>query len=316
VIWVHEPPLSGDTGEAAILGSCLTKRFHRQSTPALLDVNIAISRGEVRGLFGANGAGKTTLIKCLCGLLTPDAGTARLDGRDVYRERGSRNCAVLLEGTRQVYWRLTVRENVEFFAGLKGRRRADVRRHMSQILDLVRLTAKRDHEARLLSRGMQQRLGLACALAQDTPTLILDEPSLGLDAASTAELVSALRDVAEGTEKAILLSSHDRSVLASTCGSVTHLENGAIRTTVVKHPTDTTLYRFLLGHGQEAFDFSTTPELSRLLVREESGGSLQFAVRDGELQSLLSQIYARTRRPITAIERVAPEEVLRMALES
>lgn len=133
------------------------------------------------GLLGPNGAGKTTTVKTVLGLVTPTSGEITVHGVPVHqaRSRAYEYMSAVLEGARNIYWRLSVRENLAFFAGLHGidpRERAD--RH-EEIIDTLGLTAKADEPVKNLSRGMKQKVALGSTLARETPVLFLDEPMLG-----------------------------------------------------------------------------------------------------------------------------------------
>jgi len=144
-----------------------------------------VQKSEVVGLLGPNGAGKTTTIKCLAGLIKPTSGEIYLDGIDALRDqkRALGRVAAVLEGNRNIYWRLTPRENLEFFGGLQGLPLRRVRSYIDEheLLELFDLKGKVNTPARKLSRGMQQKLAVACALVKQTEVLLLDEPTLGLD---------------------------------------------------------------------------------------------------------------------------------------
>jgi ABC-2 type transport system ATP-binding protein len=134
----------------------------------------------------------------------------------------------VLEGNRNVYWRLTVRDNLEFFAGLQGQSLRSVRAYIDELIELFNLTEKVNEQARALSRGMQQKLAVACALVKRTPILLLDEPTLGLDVETSYELRWILKRMAEQGERTILLSSHDMNVVQDICERVIIINHGRI----------------------------------------------------------------------------------------
>lgn len=191
-------------------------------------VNFEVERGSVVGLLGPNGAGKTTTIKMLTGLVVPTAGTARVDGVDVVGSphEGYQSISAILEGARNIYWRLTVRENLRFFARLGGRP-ADSDR-ITEVIESVGLAEKADTVVNQLSRGMKQKASLASTLVRDTPVVFLDEPTLGLDVESTVDLRRQLRTFADEHDRTILLSSHDMDVIESVCDRVIIMNEGQI----------------------------------------------------------------------------------------
>lgn len=213
----------------------LTKTYksrRRGEIRAVDDVSFEVAPGEIVGLLGPNGAGKTTTIKCLCTLVTPTSGRVLVDGVDATTSpRGAvRKLAAVLEGNRNIYWRLTTRENLEHFAGLHGISRRTVRSLIDDLIERFGLTEQRDAEARTLSRGMQQKLAVACAFVKQTPILLLDEPTLGLDVETSLELRGMLRSMAADAGRTILLSSHDMDVVQDVCERVIIVNHGRIVT--------------------------------------------------------------------------------------
>jgi len=213
----------------------LTKVYHQRRGEDVLAVDhigFSVNKNEVVGLLGPNGAGKTTTIKCIAGLIEPTSGEIRLDGVNALRnqKRALEKVAAVLEGNRNVYWRLTPRENLEFFAGLQGLPVHRVKNYIDELIELFALKEKQRTPARKLSRGMQQKLAVACALVKQTEVLLLDEPTLGLDVETSYELRHLLRHLAEQGERTILLSSHDMNVVQDICERVIIINHGRIVT--------------------------------------------------------------------------------------
>ena len=213
----------------------LTKVYRsrrRGETRAVDDVSFDVAPGEIVGLLGPNGAGKTTTIKCLCTLVTPTSGRMVIDGVDAVASprAGIAKLAAVLEGNRNIYWRLTARENLEYFAALQGIARGTVTKLINDLIERFGLGEQRDAEARTLSRGMQQKLAVACAFVKQTPILLLDEPTLGLDVEISLELRGMLRSMAADAGRTILLSSHDMDVVQDVCERVIIINNGRIVT--------------------------------------------------------------------------------------
>ena len=199
---------------------------------AVDDVSFAVAENEIVGLLGPNGAGKTTTIKCICTLVRPTNGSIWINGSDAVRvpRAALRRVAAVLEGNRNVYWRLSVRENLEFFAGLQGTPTRQVRSYIDELISLFDLTEKERTPARKLSRGMQQKLAVACALVKQTEILLLDEPTLGLDVEISHELRSSLKEMASGGKRTILLSTHDMNVVQDICERVVIINDGKVVT--------------------------------------------------------------------------------------
>ncbi len=193
-------------------------------------IDFEIEPGTVVGLLGPNGAGKTTTIKSLLGLVLPTEGTVRVCGVDVqeHQREAYQHVAAMLEGARNVYWRLTVRENLEFFAALARQRPSTTSERREKLLAQFDLEDKADTPVRELSRGQKQKVSLACTLARNAEVLFLDEPSLGLDVESTLNLRTELRRLVEDDERTMLLSSHDMNVVEDICDRIIILQDGEI----------------------------------------------------------------------------------------
>lgn len=208
-------------------------RSRRSADVVAVDgVSFEVGRNEVVGLLGPNGAGKTTTIKCLCTLVLPTAGEVWIEGADATRHPRAalEKVAAVLEGNRNIYWRLTPKENLEFFAGIQGIPARKVRQHIDELIERFGLRDKADTDSRKLSRGMQQKLAVACAFIKQTPVLLLDEPTLGLDVETSYELRETLREMAASGERTILLSSHDMGVVQDICERVIIINHGKIVT--------------------------------------------------------------------------------------
>ncbi|HEV3029925.1 MAG TPA: ABC transporter ATP-binding protein, partial [Planctomycetota bacterium] len=176
--------------------------------PALRGVTLEIEAGDMFGLIGPNGAGKTTLIRILATLLQPSAGTASVNGHDVTRNaQAVRREIGYMPDFFGVYEELKVREYLEFFAATYGIRGPKRKATVDGVLELTDLTAKKDVLIASLSRGMQQRLGLARVLVHDPKVLFLDEPASGLDPRARIEIRALLKEL-RNMGKTILISSH------------------------------------------------------------------------------------------------------------
>ncbi len=212
----------------AIEVDSLTKRY--DSVTAIEDISFTIDSGELVGILGPNGAGKTTLIKSILGLVVPSSGNVRIAGIDA-RERPRRvyrHVGAMLEGARNVYWRLTVRENLAFFGALGGQDPDAARDRHDRLLEQFGLADKADVPVNDLSRGQKQKVSLASTLARGTDVVFLDEPTLGLDVEASLELRRELSRLAEEEAITVVLSSHDMDVVEDVCDRVVILSDGGI----------------------------------------------------------------------------------------
>ncbi len=187
------------------------KRVPNKSIPfiAVKEVNLKIEQGEIFGLLGPNGAGKTTTIRMLCTLLEPTSGTARVNGYDVIKQPNQvrQSLGTVLAGDRSIYWKLTGRENLEYFAALYHIPPAVARQRIDELLARMELTGRANDLVEKYSTGMKQRIAISKALLARPPIILLDEPTLGLDpqaARNLRETILALK--AEG--HTILLTTH------------------------------------------------------------------------------------------------------------
>ena len=205
----------------------LSKRFG--AIQALRDVNFSAADGCITGLLGPNGAGKSTALRILCTVLQADRGSATLDGMDIRTDPiAVRRRIGVLPHNANLYANLTARENIAYYAALHGvrpaRRRADA---VSAVLAQLDIEDIADRRAKGFSQGQRVRVALARALVHSPHTLILDEPTNGLDVMATR----ALRDVIRARRDAgccVLFSSHVMQEVAALCDRIVILAAGAV----------------------------------------------------------------------------------------
>jgi len=195
---------------------------------ALRGVNLQVRKGEIFGVLGPNGAGKTTLIKILCTLVLHDGGEAYVNGFDIQKEPGKvlRNLQAVLPESRGFSWRLTGRQNLEFYALLYGLTRKEAEKRIDYLLEFTGLTERMTDGYQRYSTGMQRKLLLCRALLRDTPVLLFDEPTAGLDPPSAIEFRNLLRTLAEEEGKTILASTHNLHEAQDMCHRIAILDRG------------------------------------------------------------------------------------------
>ncbi len=223
---------AADERDVAVSVTGLSKRFGDGETAvtAVDDVSFDVETGSIVGLLGPNGAGKTTLIKSILGMVVPDAGTVRIRGIDLRERPRAAYTAVdaMLEGARNDYWRLTVRENLRYFATIGGVDPDSVSDRHERLLAQLDLEAKADVPVRDLSRGMKQKVSLASVLAGGAEVVFLDEPALGLDVESSRTLQRELRRLVAEENLTVVISSHDMGVVETVCDRVLVMSDGEI----------------------------------------------------------------------------------------
>jgi ABC-2 type transport system ATP-binding protein len=205
----------------------LTKRYG--ALTALEALTLDIGAGEVFGFIGPNGAGKSTTMKILACLLRADEGSAKVCGFDVRtRQDDIRRSVGYMPDFLGVYDDLTVDEYLQFFAAAFRIDRRKRRAVVDGVLELTDLTYKRDALVDSLSRGMQQRLGIARVLIHEPKVLLLDEPASGLDPRARIEMRSLLQELGR-MGKTLMVSSHILSELAEMCTSIGIIERGKLQ---------------------------------------------------------------------------------------
>jgi ABC-2 type transport system ATP-binding protein len=284
----------------------------RGEVRAVDGVTFHVDAGEVVGILGANGAGKTTTIKSVCGLVRPTSGAITIDGIDALARRRAAAAKVtaVLEGNRTVYWRLGVRENLEFFAALRGISVREARPVIDELVTRFSLDAKKETPAMQLSRGMQQKLALACAVLPGTPLLLLDEPTLGLDVETSHELRGYLRRLAVEDGRGILLSSHDMQVVRDVCDRVVIINGGRV---VADDTIDNLLRLFKARVLRVALDAPLDEQTADALrstfegVRPVDGTTLEVTLRESHDLYVLTDALRAAGRTIESISTVEPD---------
>jgi ABC-2 type transport system ATP-binding protein len=221
----------------------LVKSYSADIPKAVDGISFEVPPGSVFGLLGPNGAGKTTLVKMLLGLVIPSAGRGCLAGYDVARDRrrALSQAGAVLEGARNIYWRLSARANLEYFGALHGLNGRTLTRRITEVLELVNLTDRADEETRQLSRGMQQKVALAVAILHEPQALLLDEPTLGLDVQAARTIEQTIHHLTAEQGKAVLLTTHQMDLAQRLCDWIFVIDRGQ---RIVQGPTQAVIQRF------------------------------------------------------------------------
>jgi len=215
--------------------SGLTRFLIRSASPepfeALRGVDLHVDACEVVGLVGPNGAGKTTLLRIISTLLDATAGSVSVAGFDTARQPTEvrTRLGLVLADDRSLYWRLTGRQNLEFFGRMVGLSRREALRRGDELLERVGL-AHRDKLVFGYSSGMRSRLSIARAMLASPPLLVLDEATRALDPIAQGEVAALIGELRDGGT-AILMSSHRLDEIETSCDRITVLVHGAVRFT-------------------------------------------------------------------------------------
>jgi ABC-2 type transport system ATP-binding protein len=201
----------------------------RKTLTAVADVSLTLAAGEVLAFLGPNGAGKTTTVKMIAGLIVPNAGQVQVMGQDPHRQpQALRHIGAVLEGNRNLYWRLTPSENLEYFGVLRGLTRSVARQRGQALLERFELAHKARTPTQGLSRGMQQKLAIAVALIHQPQLLLLDEPTLGLDVEATETVKQLVQEIAQIEGRSVLLTTHQLDVAEQLSDRVAIIRQGEI----------------------------------------------------------------------------------------
>jgi ABC-2 type transport system ATP-binding protein len=256
-----------------------TYRQGGKQVQAVVDVSLTLAAGEILAFLGPNGAGKTTTIKIIAGLIRPDAGSVRILGRDPHTEPGAlAQVGAVLEGNRNLYWRLTPLQNLEYFGVLRGLSPKAARQRGLELLETLGLGEKGEVAVQTLSRGMQQKVAIAVALLHQPALLLLDEPTLGLDVEAAQAVRSLIRQIA-ASGRAILLTTHQLDVAEALSNQVAVIERGTI---LVQAPTQELIRQFASAAGtyrielEQELDPSRAERLAQQGVELLSSHQLRF----------------------------------------
>jgi ABC-2 type transport system ATP-binding protein len=243
----------------------LTKVYPATTGPAVDAISMSLQPGEIVAFLGPNGAGKTTTVKMIAGLIMPTSGQVHVLGHDVTRERTAavRHMGAVLEGARNLYWRLPAWENLLYFGALRAVPSPLLKQRANGLLTLLDLYERKDQEVRHFSRGMQQKLAIVAAMLHDPEVLLLDEPTLGLDLQAARKVEETILYLAREQGKAILLTTHTMPLAEKVADRIFVIQRGR---QVVYDTTQRLLDRY---NGQrEAIEITVDGLLPELLLTE------------------------------------------------
>lgn len=212
------------------MDAIVAQNLHKSFGPvtAVDDVSITIPEGGIFGFLGPNGAGKTTAIRMITGVLIPDAGTVKILGTDVQKEPLAAKLKMgVIPENGTVYSDLTAEQNILITAKFYGMDRASREERAGEILDRLGLTERKNAYVRTFSKGMRQRISIACAIVHSPQVLILDEPTTGLDVHSRRLVIDTVRHM-NSLGSTILLTTHNIEEANALCSMISIINKGQI----------------------------------------------------------------------------------------
>jgi ABC-2 type transport system ATP-binding protein len=235
----------------------ILKPFSNKTVTALDNVSLDINEGESVAFLGANGAGKTTLLKLIGGLLYPSKGSVLVNGHNTIKHniKARKSVGFVLNEERSFYWRLTGRQNLEFFGSLDNLSGQNLKNKIEELLNLVKINDSADKLFAGYSSGMKQKLAIARGLLSDANTLILDEPTRTLDPIFAEEIKNILLErIHINKEKTLLIATHRLDEAESLCNKICIMKKGhvlAFNTTanlIKKYGSLINCYKELVGN--------------------------------------------------------------------
>lgn len=290
--------------------------FHseKRSVEALMGVSLEVLPGEIFGLLGPNGAGKTTLIKIITTLLIPTRGEAWVNGFHVQRDEDKVRASVgcMLMGERGLYWKLTGRENLEYFGALYHLSPAARRRRSAEIIEMLNLGEIADRTVETYSSGQRMMLAFGKALVNDAPLLVLDEPTNTLDVPSASELRAIVRRLnADG--KTVIYTTHIMAEAETLCDRVAIIDHGQLLALGTVGELKASLQRDLVTHIEGVISARAASVVRNLdwvkqaIRTSRDGGTLLTVVSEKGRENLPELIEALTRNG-ALLQKIVPEE--------
>ena len=289
----------------------------KRTVEALRDVSLDVYAGENFGLLGPNGAGKTTLIKCLTTLLLPSSGTAWVNGYNIEADedavRASLGC--MLMGDRGLYWKLTGRENLDYFGALYHVPRAPRRKRIEELVALLKLDEFADRTVETYSSGQKMLLAFAKALVNDAPILFFDEPTVTMDVPTARELRRIVRALNKEEGKTIVYTTHLMHEAEELCDRVAIIDHGQIIALGSPNALKASLVREDAVHLEGVFPAATVEKLRgirgirNVVVHADSEGRTKLAVLCDNSRQLLPRIIEAVTGNGASLEYIKPQEV-------
>jgi ABC-2 type transport system ATP-binding protein len=299
------PSVPGRAGAPALLIEDLRKSYG--DTIALAGVDLRVERGTILGLLGPNGAGKTSLVSIVAGLRRPDHGRVEVCGIDAVRSpRAVRAQLGIAPQDTGVYLTLRVRDNLRFFAGLAGLRRAEAATRIDEVAAALGLDALLDRRTSQLSGGERRRVHTAIALLHRPALVLLDEPTTGADVRTRTQILDLVADLARAGS-AVVYSTHYLQEIETLRAEVAFLDHGRI-------VANGNLAQLVDSYGTSSLELTfdgAVPAAARVDGAVVDGSSVRIAAPDPA--ACAAQLLPALGADASALRSI---EILRPSLES
>ena len=284
----------------------LVGRPETETLVAIDGLNMEIAEGEFFSLLGPNGAGKTSTVKILCTLLLPDGGSCRVGGLDVVKDAREvrRQIGVAIRGERSVYWRLTGRQNLEYFSSLYGLRGRAARDRIEEIARVVGLEERIDDYVERYSMGMKQRLAIGVSLVHSPRVLMLDEPTIGLDPHGARALRTLVKEeLCEAEGVTVLYTTHYMQEADDMSDRVAIIHHGS----KVAEGTPSDMKGAVGDRRAMEIQVSGDPNPAVQAITEHPGVDRILSIRE---EANSARIRVRTKEALSSVGQLSLEERL------
>ena len=289
----------------------------REPVPALQDVSFSVADGEMVGYIGPNGAGKSTTIKVMTGVLTPDHGICRIDGRTPWKERKAHvaRIGVVFGQRSQFWWDLPVNDSFDLIRDIYRVPEDRYRKNVRELSEMLSLGEILRTPARQLSLGQRMRCEIAASLLHDPKVLFLDEPTIGLDAASKLAVREFIRSLNRTRGTTILLTTHDMQDIEALTRRIILIGKGRILLDGPLEDLKETLspVRTVIASGREKAGALSLPEGVSLLSRQGEGNvrlTLSADTRLSPVPALIESLSRQMELSDLSVEQASMDEVV------
>ena len=289
----------------------------REPVPALQDISFSVADGEMVGYIGPNGAGKSTTIKVMTGVLTPDHGICRIDGRTPWKERKAHvaRIGVVFGQRSQLWWDLPVNDSFDLIRDIYRVPEDRYRKNVRELSEMLSLGEILRTPARQLSLGQRMRCEIAASLLHDPKVLFLDEPTIGLDAASKLAVREFIRSLNRTRGTTILLTTHDMQDIEALTRRIILIGKGRILLDGPLEDLKETLspVRTVIASGREKAGALSLPEGVSLLSRQGEGNvrlTLSADTRLSPVPALIESLSRRMELSDLSVEQASMDEVV------